>query len=397
MGVRTTSCLLACLLMTGCMVRRGGLAGTTQRELGRSTRLVQAGDPELDIEQEGDRLLVRARQRCSRVTHRDIEVTQHFGRELASPGWMVAMGIGAVGFGVAGGIFAGNVPGYPPMSAMGPLDEGLSQETALVGGVILIGVSAALTAVTLGNLFRLPGTDDETSRQTAQSPGLGPPTACEPAIPFSGAVVALDGPPQLSLGRTDSAGYLSADVGLLAEPSWVIEQPSSVPVLVGGQPTGHRFDLRQMRADLDERLWARARVTHCVSARSADDCQGVDAYLALFPSGQHAAEARRIRGETQQRLAEAAAWREEQARLEAERRAAEDVRRREEEERRYREEQERWEREAARAREESERRREEAAAASERRARHAECRRRCIQTCSGDGACVQACVRQQCR
>ncbi len=397
LGLRTTSCVLVIMLASGCMVRRGELATRSQRELRRRTQVVETGVPNVTVRQEDDRLHVVATSMCDRVTYRDVETTEHYGREISNPGMLVTLALGAVATGVAGGLFAANVFGYPPMSVMSPSDEGLSQEASVVGGVLLLAVSGVLTTVTLGNLFRLPGTDDETSQQALQDPSGSAPEICDPPVPVVGAGVSLQLAEPLDLGRTDASGLLSVDVAAIAPPRWVLEQPTTVPVLVNGRRTGDSFDLRAMRLDLDERVWARAGAGRCAIAQEPAECEDLSRYLAVFPRGLHADEAHRIQAEANRRFAERAARQEEQRRLEEERRLAEDARRREEEERRYREEQERWEREAAASRAAAERRREDEALQRERRARRAECQRGCAQTCSGDRACMQACVNQQCR
>lgn len=399
------------------MVKRGGLASQSQRTIRESMRIERAPTSRARAEQDGTRLSVTVAHLCQPVGERRVERTQHYGREIGSPNTLGLFGAVGAGAGLLGALLVTNVFGLPPMDSMGASDSGLSAETGLYGGIGLLALAAGLVTVTLANLVGLVGTDDEVTEETVPMGAQGPAGPCAPPQPFSGAVVRLgERSGGLELGRTDSSGTLQVDVSRLAEPRFVYEHSqTSLGIHVAGRRIDAVFDLAPLRLQLDERLWARAYPARCVAAQEAVDCGGVARYLQLFPAGLHLDEAREIHRRALARLAERAALLEARRRAEEARRAADEERQRAEAEQRRRQEEERWEREQRaaeqRRRAEEERRERErrvadqAAAAArartaterERRAARATCRRDCVGTCGGTGACVDACVREQCR
>lgn len=48
------------------------------------------------------------------------------------------------------------------------------------------------------------------------------------------------------------------------------------------------------QAKLDREAWAKAKPDACRNVKAAADCEGIDAYLAAFPQGEHAEEAKKI-------------------------------------------------------------------------------------------------------
>src|SRR5690606_12674753 len=102
---------------------------------------------------------------------------------------MVAFGIvGALG--IAGGsLLAANVFGFPYEAMVPPSYDGLTVETALLGGIVLIAAGAVSLGISVGHGFGLLATDAETSERRVDRGPSGAPFRCSPPAPMSGASV----------------------------------------------------------------------------------------------------------------------------------------------------------------------------------------------------------------
>jgi hypothetical protein len=381
----------------GCLVQRAGLADQSRRVLSERSELLASSGVEVDVAQDGTSLTVRASRLCQAQGEQRVEVTSTYGRRVSSPATVIGLGIGGVALGVVGGLYAANVPDYPPSSRAGPAED-LTQETALAAGIGMLALSAGVLTLTAGNLFAALGTDDEVTEVVESTGPVGPQRSCEPPQPLRGAVVRLGGSEDAPvLGETDATGSLAVDVARVVPPRFALEEPrASVPIQVAGQATEHVVDLRPVRSVLDERAWVNAAPTRCAAAETSSDCRGLRTYLDYFPTGAHATEGRAVLRGAQARLAERAARQEEARRAEAARRAAEEERWRAEQDRLRREDEARWAREQRERERAREAQRAEAATRAERQRQRRQCRASCRATCAGDAGCVAACIAQQC-
>jgi len=364
------------------------------------THGVRVPEPAVELVQDGTRLSVEAVHQCRVQRERYIETTSTYGRTSRVGTPMVTMAVGGTAGVVLGSLFAANVFGFPPERSASPADrDGFTQETALIGGIVMIGVGAALTTVATVHGFGLLGTDDEVAQRTERLDPEGPPRSCVPPAPVSGATVSL-----VARDRTEEIGVLGADGRLTLDaaraiaPEFVLRHVGmEVPLEVAGHATGAVVRMDPFQQNVDERVWARAEASQCAAAQQASDCVGLERYLRLFPEGLHAQQAQQLLDQAHARLAERAARLEEQRRAEEERRLAEQQQRLAEQERLRQEAERRWQQ---RLQEQEHARREATEArrrAREQRERRRECRATCRSSCASNRACTQRCVAQQCR
>jgi hypothetical protein len=396
MDVLRGGALALAALSVGCAYARGGLVGQSDRVLRASAETRPDAVPQVDVVQDGPRLSITASQRC--VSHRVevVETTSRYGRESTMGGLVAGIGI-VGGLAVVGGsLLAANVFGFPPEALVSPTDDGLTAESALISGVVLIGAGAIGLVVAAIHAFGLLGTEETRAEQVVDRGPSGEARVCEPRIPMvRSQVTLLAAGDVLSLGSTDDGGALHVDE---LDARFVLEH-AGVPasIRVGGQDSGAIVSFDPWVEDLETRVFARAETTRCAAAERAADCTALERYLSLFPNGANADQARAVLAGAQARLAERATRVEEQRRLEEERRRAEAEAWRIEQEREERARQAQWEREVRERQAELEARRQSAEREAEaRRARNA-CHATCRSTCAADARCEQSCRASRCR
>mgnify|MGYP000895633552 CR=1 FL=1 len=253
------------------------------------------------------RLTVRVEPTCALVEMETVETTTVYEKkELPDDErtWMAAVG-GASVVPVGGGIAlladSGNVYDDDPNQR---LYNASGREAAIIGGVALLVIGAAMATPPIVNAFRYVGGEEETGKPfERQGQTLRAGVTCGGSV----------GRPTYAL--TARFGGFNVPIGQGAAPAkTVIDLKSKLPInVLDAAPApvsaaiyaGESFlaevriaevveQLRRDRSEQDDLTWRTAEPGACESQRTEQACAGVRRYQSAFPTGRHAKEAQAL-------------------------------------------------------------------------------------------------------
>lgn len=392
-------------LMVGCgMWTRGPEVGVSDQVIHRRTERRPSLQYQAAAVQKGLHLEVSAVQLCDRVEVDDIQRTHRYDRVSKAPGWMAGLALaGAAGVGTGSYLLA-RADHYPEHVPSG--SDALTRNEARAWGATSAAVGGVVLAAAMIHWIIVSRDDTETEVFHKDGGAVAQGVACARSEPAPGVNVWLaTRRGRVQVGSTGDDGTLAVELNDVVPPAAVVGADWEKRASVG---TGDRVmmdvDLEPVRHWYEARQWADADLQACAGPERADACDGIRGYLAAFPDGEHAPQARQLLARAKAALAqiaareqaEAAAAAQEQQRIEAEREAAAE-RQREELERRRRVEEEQYQRQLERRQQALEQEREHAREQRERRAARQKCEAACRSSCERSGSCYRQCMSTQCK
>jgi hypothetical protein len=247
---------------------------------------------------EGTQLRVTAVRRCEWVNRESIETTYvYHEQEVSGPpsGQDRAAGASLVGAVAGGATLLGGLVLLPVgLSSAG--DDGSNPQPVLVGGAVALGAGALALGLSFLPARKLPDKRIATI-EVRETPAA---KACD-AEPVTGVpIVGVAGARAFLLGTSDAEGSVTAELTKVIDPRALLDAGVRIGLKLrlteelGGAP----LDVDQGSLDraLEGPVWAVVAKEACASERSHEACGDVVRFLALYPDGSHATEARRLVG-----------------------------------------------------------------------------------------------------
>jgi hypothetical protein len=299
--------LLAAPAASGCFEIQHGASKTVDDVTKSEPKIVPRAQIVAKIEQEGSKLSVSAHPTCALVEMQDIEHTTKTEKKFDGgvTGGLVAMGIlGAVPL-TGGIVMLADSPKVFDSSHDARTYNPTGRGAAVALGTVLTAIGTVSVAVPIVNAGRVAGSETSTSSERREGKTLRPNVACDgtaPATSYSVMIQAAGGQ-SVSLGATDAQGHLSADLKISLAP-WLTTPvpPVSAGIYVNNQFVGEVAlddvyrELQSDRAKQDELTWSQVDAGPCAQLHTEPACAKVRAYVAAFPSGKHADDARGLLG-----------------------------------------------------------------------------------------------------
>lgn len=257
------------------------------------------------VDTRGGILKVKVVPECELVEEEKVEVRDISDKTLSGDdrGWMTLLSItGGVPL-TAGTIMLADAPNVYDSDPNGRLYNSTGKDTTIGVGVVLAAVGLAATLPPMVNAFRAVGTDSTTTTITRVGTILKENAPCrgdESGQAYS--VIVKLGAQQISVGGVRPRDELNVDLRQVLGPTILRMNPppKRMAIWINDKfqtelPIDDVLDgARQDQARDDEAAWAGAAAGNCAQAVTA--CGGVQNYLAAFPNGVHAEEARRLLG-----------------------------------------------------------------------------------------------------
>ncbi len=196
-------------------------------------------------------------------------------------------------------------------SRMTPSDGSRSATEVRGGGFALIGLGAALLAVPVIDYVRAHReAEHKVERVEEPGPLVRRDTRCGPPPGGTEVLARYPGSRTLSLGRTDARGTIRADLDALTPPDLLFRRDATV-ALDGPSGTLGELPLADVYDHRDAAAWRAAEATECSTSVEEQACVAHVTYVARYPDGTHAGQARvAIEAARQRRraFADEAAW-----------------------------------------------------------------------------------------
>lgn len=314
-GDRRAKCctLLAVAFSTGC-ASIGVLPGQVNDRPLRSVEeeKVQPDGAHVGLTQAGTELSMVVSHSCelfeSPVVERTTR-TESTNNSAALDWALFGTGVAAAGLGMyttfdSSGVYgtSTNSRTYNPIGPTG----------AAVIGIGSIALGVALLVIPVVDVVRANRETVERAEVTTQGKVIRRDFACTLA-PFNHAAVSGRlGDKAFALGTANADGKLDVDLDSAIDPQWAVPTPPArLRIVAEGIAAGEAdlaplFQVREMRA------WEQSSPDRCLAPKTADGCDLVKLFIARYPAGPHAADARRVLDDSSpqiHRLADDADWR----------------------------------------------------------------------------------------
>ena len=305
--LRSFGLLATLMLATGCEEVSRTRVKTVDDVIERTPKTVFQNQFSGDAVIDEGRLTVRVEPACSLVEMETVETTTVYEKKALSDDertWMGALG-GASVVPVGGGIAlladSGNVYEDDPNQR---LYNSNGQDSAIIGGVILLLVGAAMATPPIVNAFRYVGDEEETGKpferqgQTLRSGVTCGGSAGQPAF----ALTARFGAFNVPIGQGTGPAKTVIDLKSKLPVSVLDAAPTPVSAAIYANESFLAEvriaevveQLRKDRGEQDDLTWRTGEPGACESQRNEQACAGVRRYLSAFPAGRHAKEAQAL-------------------------------------------------------------------------------------------------------
>lgn len=257
------------------------------------------------VDAKGGILRVKVVPECELVEEEKVEIRDVSDRTLSNDdrGWMTLLSVvGGVPL-TSGTVMLADAPNVYDSDPNGRLYNSTGQDTTIGVGVVLVAVGLAATLPPMVNALRAVGTSSTESTITRigvikqeNAPCRGDETG------QSYSVIVKLGAQQMSVGAVRPRDELNVDLRQALGPTLLrmSPPPTRMAIWVNDKfqaelPVDEVLDgARALQSQSDEAAWAAANVEACRSSTTA--CSGVQSYLASFPNGLHAEDARKLLG-----------------------------------------------------------------------------------------------------
>ena len=293
---RRATCIwlpLLALAAGGCASVRSKPPQFTDEPL-RDTReeVVRPGEAHATITQDGTTVAIVASHACD-VWDRPVVTrttrTESYNRTPAVDWVFLAGGVAIAGVGTYTVIDARNVYATSTNSrTYNPL--GSTGATAIGIGTIALG--ASLLVIPLVDVIRANRVTVDRQEVTTTGTIAQPNVVCKDSPLSTASVEGAIGDKRFPLGSTDATGKLHLDLDTVLDPAWVAPHPPTRMQLVVADATVGDLDLAPLYSSREQLAWNKSDIQRCAAPTTAQACDPARRFIADYPDGPHASEAR---------------------------------------------------------------------------------------------------------
>jgi hypothetical protein len=276
------------------------------------------------VEQDGVTATIKVDHACEVVERKTLSVRTHRERrnESAVLDWVLLGGgavlaaVGAVELADANNVY----DTQKDSRAYNPVGPSAARGV----GIGLLAAGAALITIPAVDAIRSSGQEtterfepEKTGRvtSTVACKGIrvdGIALAGRPAGILPASAVVHDGSgEEVDLGAVAAPGAVQLDLASSIKEEWLLKhRADALDILIKRQAAG-KVDLKPLRSMFDQRRWTSSNYNGCATPTTTNACDAVRGYLADYPDGAHAADARQLLDDASPKLAwlrESAAW-----------------------------------------------------------------------------------------
>ncbi|HQP34914.1 MAG TPA: hypothetical protein PLI95_07040 [Polyangiaceae bacterium] len=308
------SAILPATALCGCATITLGEPQTERTPTGKTTReMVPTKRYLATVDQDGQKATIKLEHACEVVERKTVKVTTTRERQNDSStrNWLLAGGgLTLLTAGTVTLVDAQNV--YPHDGSSRTYNPvGPSGATAI--GVALVAAGAVLTAIPAADAIRASGSETSESIEGEKSVRVvsqGVP--CKGKKVSSLAVVGrVPSGDDLDLGAVDVPGGLTLDLESVVLEAWLLRnRGDELELVVNAQKIGS-VKLSELRGFYETKRWDAAGAGACAEPSLVNACDGVKGYLDDYPKGARAREARELLDKAEPQIAalkERAAW-----------------------------------------------------------------------------------------
>lgn len=245
-----------------------------------------------EVGQRGTELALEVSRVCELRTDRVVQRTTEVESYNQSPGkdWWLA--VAALAAGGAGGGLLADAPNTYPNDPTSRTYNPIGPDEERKYGYGFVGLGAVFATAVIVDVVRANGTETTSGEATITGPVETHAAACK-GRPYANVQVTgeFDGRTFL-LGTTNSLGQLLVDLDETAPDDWLLRaRTAKLQLQVNGRAAGGA-DLAPLYLSREGRAFDHGAAATCIAAASVQACDPLEQFLARYPDGPHAPQAR---------------------------------------------------------------------------------------------------------
>jgi hypothetical protein len=286
--------LLAIATCAGCAtIGYGAPVVVSERRVGTRTETRSTGKSHVVSDQNGSLLTISVTRVCEADEIERYEVTERRERtnQSATGDWvMAAAGVVSIG---TGAVLVGDASSTYPDDTTSKSYNPTGPTKERVWGGVLLGVGALLAGAAGYDVISVQGGVD--TKKEVERPGGAAKrnVPCGEGGVAEQTVELRAGADRFPLGHTDVSGKLSIDlVDVLPAPKLLPASRSAI--LFVGDESSRQVDLRPVVLGREKRDWDRLKTASCTNPSFTWGCLAVEGFLEDYPDSVHVDEARKL-------------------------------------------------------------------------------------------------------